>query len=296
MALQFIDKSQMVSWIIDAWQNELDTEMDPADGKWFTNGPGNSRVGLFGGLSDRLADELIFEETSKIFTPHQKSVDTAIVDNRNGLNPKSTVTLTYKYSDITTSTHGTSKAVKSGISEAIKVSASFSGIGVESTTTFSFDFTYSWSESNCKQKGEEHSFSQSVDVKPPEGKVYQVLLMCNIDHLTVPYRALVRIMGKSEANFPGPVRGKKHWEIDAGTLCAWINKHGSAGDQSRRLGANPDEPGEGFFALEGTMTGTNTTNFTAVVKDITDSFTGDEDAGDAEGVLVAVTPFSSAQS
>lgn len=293
MALQFIDKSQIVSWIIDAWQNEMGTEMDPADGQWFTNGPENTRMGLFGGLTDRLASELIFDESSKIFTPHQKAVCTDIVDNRNGLNPTSTVTLTYEYSNNTTSTHGTSNTIKSGISEKIGVNATFLGTGATSETTFSFEYAYSWTDSYTEQKGEKIIFSKSVTVPVPEGKVYQVQLLCNTDSLTIPYRALVRISGKSEANFPGPVRGKKQWVIDAGRLCAWINQYGSAGDRSEGFGANPDEPDEGFFALRGTMTATKTGNFTSFVLDITDSYTGDKDATGAEGNLVAVLPFSS---
>lgn len=293
MALQFIDKSQIVSWIIDAWQNELDTEMDPADGQWFTNGPGNTRMGLFGGLTDRLASELIFDESSKIFTPYQKAVCMDIVDNRNGLNPTSTVTLTYEYSNNTSSTHGTSNTIKNGISEKISVKATFLGAGGTSETTFSFEYTYSWTEAYTEQKGEKISFSKSVPVSVPKGKVYQVKLLCNTDSLTVPYRALVRISGKSEANFPGPVRGEKHWVIDAGRLCAWINQYGSAGDQSECFGANPNETDEGCFALRGTMTATNTGNFTSHVLDITDSYTGDKDATGTEGNLVAVLPFSS---
>ena len=131
MTLQFINQSLLASWIMDAWQNEFDTEMDPSDGQWYTHGPNNSRIGLYGGLEDSLASELIYEESSKIFRPHQKTVDTAIHDNRNGLAPEGSVTLSYAYSNTTTSTHTTSNAIKSGLSESINVAAKFLGTGAE---------------------------------------------------------------------------------------------------------------------------------------------------------------------
>jgi hypothetical protein len=287
MALQFIDKSQAVAWIIDAWQKELGTEMDPADGRWFTNGPGNTRTGLFGGLTDTLATELIFEESSKIFTPHQKAAVGGTVDNRNGLTPKQTLQLLYKYSSATTSTHATSSSIKTGISEQIGVSVKF----VESKTTFSVEYTYSWNDSWSEQKGEEISETASIPVEVPRGRVYQVRLLFNTDILTIPYRALVYLSGKSEANFPGPVRGKKHWDVDAGKLCMWINQYGSAGEQSAQFGADRKKPDKGYFALRGTVTATNTGNFVAQTVDITDSYTGDKDAIDAKGKVVATRPL-----
>ena len=287
MALQFIDRAQVVAWVIDAWQNGFETVMDPADGRWFDNGPGGDGIGLYGGLTDHLASELVFDESSKIFTPHQKIVYTPALDNRNGLAPSSSVTLTYAYTHVTTSTHATSHAIKAGIAEEIKVSAKF----VESTTTFTFDYTYSWTESKAESKGETYTFSQILPVEVPEGKVYQAQLMCNSEDLTIPYKALVRISGQSEANFPGPVQGKKTWRVDAATLCRWINKYGSAGDQSCRFGPHPDRPKEGFFALEGTMTGTETVSIAAHVVDITASYTGDDGAASAVGPIVATIPL-----
>jgi hypothetical protein len=39
MALQFLDNRLVGGYIIDAWQNQLNTEMDPANGQWFTADP-----------------------------------------------------------------------------------------------------------------------------------------------------------------------------------------------------------------------------------------------------------------
>jgi len=99
MSLQFLDQKLLGQYILDAWQQAFETEMDPSDGQWYTRSPNSAHGGLYGGLTDTLASALVFDESKKIFTPHQIIADTAIVDNRNGLTPTSTVTLSYAYSN-----------------------------------------------------------------------------------------------------------------------------------------------------------------------------------------------------
>lgn len=105
MALQFLDKRLVGAYIMDAWQNHFDTEIDPADGQWFTNGPDNNHIGLYGGLTDTLASELIFDESKQIFTPRQKEIKTATFDNLNGLAPSGAAKLIHSYENSTSSTH-----------------------------------------------------------------------------------------------------------------------------------------------------------------------------------------------
>lgn len=275
MALQFLDKRLVGAYIIDAWQNHLNTEVDPADGQWFTNDPNNGG-GLYGKLTDRLATELIFDESAKIFTPHQIVAATGIADNRNGLTPAQTIALSYSYQDSTSSSHSTTNAIKAGIGIDIKAKAEFLGTGAEVTTKFSFEYSYSWTDATTITKTETKTFTQTVPVQIPTGKVYQAVLLCNKDELTIPYTANIYLSGQSTASFASPINGQKYWVTDAGTLCAWISQFGSAGDESYKFGRNPKNPSEGLISLRGTITATQTVNFTARTLDITDSFKGEQ--------------------
>jgi len=287
MSLQYMDKKIVAAMLIDAWQNHLGTEMDPADGQWFTNGPGNNG-GLYGQLTDALATELVFDESQKVFTPHQLAAQTATVDNRNGKTPDQTVTLAYAYQNQTSCTHSTAHSLKVGSAVDINTKADFFGVGGGVTVKFSVDYTYSWTEATTVSKTETLTFSQQIPLKAvPEGRVYQVVLLCNKDDLKLPYYADVYLKGQSTANFRSPVNGERHWTVDAGTLCEWINMYGSAGADSYMYGRDPNDPTQGLIRLRGTMTATQTANFIAVTKDITDSFKG---GGDSQAISVVVDP------
>jgi hypothetical protein len=276
MALQYFDRRLVGAFIVDAWQQHFNTEMDPADGQWFTNGPGNNG-GLYGKLTDTLASELIFDESKRVFTPNQVAASTGIADNRNGLTPEQTVTLTYAYQDSTSSTHSTSNSIKVATGVDIKADAAFLGTGGGVTYKFSTEYTYSWSDATTVAKSETKTFQQQIPVRQiPKGKVYQVVLMCNKDQLRIPYQANIYLSGTSSACFANPVNGQKIWTIDAGTLCEWINQFGSAGDESYKYGRDPNNPSQGICFLQGNLTATQTANFLARTFDITDLFTGSQ--------------------
>jgi len=276
MALQFFDRRLVGAWIVDAWQQHFNTEMDPADGQWFTNGPGNNG-GLYGKLTDTLASELAFDDSKRVFTPNQVAAATGIADNRNGLTPEQTVTLTYAYQDSTSSTHSTTNSVKVGVGYDVKVKADFFGTGAEATTKFSTEYTYSWTDATTTANSETKTFQQQIPVKAiPKGKVYEVVLMCNKDQLKIPYHANIYLSGTSSACFANPVNGEKIWTVDAGTLCEWINQFGSAGDESYKYGRDPNNPRQGICFLQGNLTATQTANFLARTFDITDLFKGSQ--------------------
>jgi hypothetical protein len=96
--------------------------------------------------------------------------------------------------------------------------------------------------------------------------------MCDTDDLKVPYLANIYLSGQSTANFGSPANGQKVWTVDAGTLCEWINQFGSAGDESYKYGRNPKNSQQGLIQLRGTLTATQTENFTVVTLDVTDTF------------------------
>src|SRR5215212_10304705 len=179
MSVQFLDKRIVGAYIVDAWQNHFETEQDPADGQWFTNGPGNNG-GLYGQLTDALASELVFLENENVFTPHKIAAATGTADNRNGLTPEQTITLTYSYQDSTSTTHSTTNALKVGMGVDIKADATFLGTGGGVTTKFSTEYSFSWTDATTAAKSETRTFQQSVPVRGiPKGRVYRVTLLCD---------------------------------------------------------------------------------------------------------------------
>ncbi|MBO0932286.1 ETX/MTX2 family pore-forming toxin [Fibrella aquatilis] len=271
MSLKFLDKHIVGAIIVDAFQQELNTEKDPADGQWFTNGPSNNG-GLYGNLADALASALVFLPNEVVLTPRKLAAATATVDNRNGLTPKQTVTLTYSTTDTATTSHTTTNALKQGLSVTIKASGKFMGVGLEVSTQVSTEYSYSWSDTKTESKAETKQFSQSVPTDVPAGKVYQVVLTCDKTDLKAPYHADIIITGKATANFASPVNGQKTWAIDAGTLCEWINKYGSAGDESSMYMRDPANPTQGLIRMNGQLTSAVTANFSVNTYDVTDTY------------------------
>jgi hypothetical protein len=273
MTLQFLDKRLIGAYVVDAWQNHFSTEMDPANGQWFTNGP-NNNGGLYGKLTDALVSELVFDQSKTIFTPHQLAAATGIADNRNGLTPNQTVTLTYQYSNATSSSHSTTNSLKIGVGVDVKFTGSLVFAQTEVSTKFSTEYGFSWTDTTTTTKSETQTFTQTIPVTIPQGKIYQVVLLCNKNEFQIPYSANILVSGQSAACFASPVNGQNIWIVDAGTLCSWINQYGSAGDDSYMYGRNPQNPSQGMISLKGTMTATQTTNFIARTFDVTDSFKG----------------------
>src|SRR3982751_1767945 len=143
MALQFMDKRLIGAYIVDAWQNHFNTEQDPADGQWFTNGPGNNG-GLYGQLTDTLASELVFLQDQSVFTPHKVAAFTSVADNRNGLlKPGSTGTLPPTCQTQSAVTRSTTGALKLAYGVDMKAKAEFLGTGGETTYKFSSEYSFS---------------------------------------------------------------------------------------------------------------------------------------------------------
>jgi len=283
MALQFLDTRLVGAYIVDAWQNHFNTEQDPADGQWFTNGPGNNG-GLFGKLTDSLASELVFDASKQVFSTKLFSADSNIVDNRNGLQSKVSTTLTYQYTNSSTVTHSTTNGLKVGAGLKItnKTSLGVPATGANETTvevSFSTEYSYSWTDTTTQIETETQTVSRTTELVVPSGKVYQQVLTCNKDRLTIPFHADIYLAGKSFACFRDPVKGQNIWGIDAGTLCEWINQFGSAGEASVQYGRDPKQPERGVIALQGTMSAEQSRNFMVYTLDITDSFKGGQSSG-----------------
>jgi hypothetical protein len=269
--LQFLDKHIIGAIIVDAWQNQLNTEMDPASGQWFTNGPDNNG-GLYGHLTDKLATKLVFLPSERVFTSHKIAAATSTADNRNGKLPETTFRLAYNCQQTTTTTHSTTNALMASVSVAIEAKAEVLGTGGGVTTTIDTQYSFSWTKEESASKTQGKEVSQEVPLKIPKGKVYYGMLLADNVELNAPYYADIYLRGQSTANFASPVNGKKIWTIDAGSLCDWINKYKSAGDESEKYMRDPNDPTQGLIRLRGNLTAEDTVNFVAMVLDITNTY------------------------
>ncbi len=287
MTLQYFETNVLGPYIMDAWQNYLGTESDPANGKWFRNGPNNS-AGLFGGLTDTLATDLVFD-TGKSTVNKQKAVAASTtLDNRAGLLNDSPATQTLQWQIVNTAsaTHSSTNSVKSAISEKVSIKGKLFGQEASSETTISFEYSYSWSDSTTTTQTDTKSFQQQIPLKVPQGKAYKLVVLADNDTLKVPYSAQILLNGTSETNFANAVNGKQNWSTDAGTLCSWIQTYGSAGNDALEFGADPKNPKQGIASLVGTMTATQSVNFTIFALDITSTLTGGPSADQAVDQLV----------
>jgi hypothetical protein len=269
MGLQYLDKNLLGQYLTAAWKKNLNTGKDPANGKWYENGPNNDGIGLYGGLSDELASELIFDEAQKVYQPKQIVAATATADNRNGLSPHQSVTLSYTWSKTTSSTHSETASLKVGLAQSLEVKADFLVTGAKATTTVSVDFTYSWADTNTQTTSQSQTFSQTVPIDVPNGKVYQAVLRATTQNLTIPYRALIYVTGKSETWFDSQVNGHYNWYADAGTIFGWINRYGSAGGRSNQFSS---KGGRGIITTHGSLAAQQTANFVAAVYDVTKKY------------------------
>lgn len=264
MALQFLDKSTIGSYLSAMWQKDLNTGEDPANGQWYENGANGDGIGLYGGLTDNAATQLQFDESSKQYIPQAVVCDSATLDNTNGLAPNSTVQLSYQYSNSSSTTHSTTDSIKVGIGVDIKASATFFGVGVDVTTKFSFDYTHAWGTSTTETESNTYTFSQSVPITVPTGKVYQVVLTAMSQKLIIPYTATVAISGSTETWFEDRINGHYNWNMDGGSAFQLIGQWGLAGTNS------PSYSSAGV-TQNGTVTAQQTTQFVAKVYDITAS-------------------------
>ncbi|HXW78207.1 MAG TPA: ETX/MTX2 family pore-forming toxin [Acidimicrobiales bacterium] len=286
MTLQVLNVQTVSPYIANAWKRWLNTGEDPANGKWYTNGANNDGIGLYGGLNDALPTGLTFDESALTYLPKQIVASSAIVDNRNGLSPESTMNLSYTYSDTNSTSHTTTNSISVGAGVDVKGGVDFIVKG-EVTVKFSINYTFSYSSTTSESKSNTQTFSQSLPIKVPTGKIYKGVLTATLQSIQVPYTANVIVKGTTETWFEDRINGHYNWSTDAGTMCGWINSYGTAGPDSalyRDLGG-----GQGALVVSGVLNAQQTANFQAAVYDITDSAQQDEKlaTGSSPAALVA---------
>ncbi|MEO5742458.1 MAG: ETX/MTX2 family pore-forming toxin [Vicinamibacterales bacterium] len=279
MALQYLESSVIGAYLVDAWQNYLETEADPVDGKWFRNGPKNT-PGLFGGLKEILVTDLVFgAPEDKLNTRKEVALSTTL-DNRDGFlnDSAATQTLNWTITNSATATHATSNAVKTGISEKLTFKGKFGSVEVSSETTISFEYSYSWSDSTSNTQTDSKSFVSTIPLKVPAGKAYELFVVADKGTGEIPYSAQIALTGTSEANFAHPVKGKTNWSADAGTVCGWIKKYGSAKGDTMDFDVDPADPTRGLASLHGTMKVAQAIHFRIFAIDVTDTLKADPES------------------
>ena len=288
MALQYLEPSVISSYLVDAWQNFLETEADPVAGKWFRNGPKNS-PGLFGGLTETLVTDLAFGAPKDPVNTRKEVALSTLLDNRDGLlnDSPATQTLNWTITNSATATHATSNSVKTGIAEKITFKGKWGAVEVSSETTISFEYSYSWSDSSSNTQTDTKSFVSTIGIKVPQGKAYQLFVVADRAAMNIPYSAQIALAGTSETNFANPVKGKKNWSVDAGTICSWIKKYGSAKGDPMEFDADPSDKTKGLASINGTMRVTQAITFRIFAVDVTTSLQGDPSSNQVTKQLAA---------
>src|SRR5215213_2323702 len=240
MPLNSLDVSKVSAHVADAWKKRLKTSADPANGRWYTKGATGSNIGLYGGLNDTLPNGLDFDQNALTYLPKTLVAGmSGRVDNRNGLNPHTTVSLTYKYASSSSTSHSFTNSLKVGIGTDIKGKADFIFVAGEVTLKFSAEYAFTYAHTRSETKGEERTWTGTVPVNPPEGKVYQAVLAASVQEIQVPYTAKLVVSGQTETWFENRINGLYNWRASAGDMFGWINQYGTAGSESalyRNLG------------------------------------------------------------
>ena len=137
MSIQILNVNELQSALQKMWQQDLVTSEDPANGQWYTSGANGDSIGLYGELTDTAPSQLTFNTAAQVFLPSQITCSTAIMDNRNGINPSGSVTLSYTYTNGSSYTQTTTSSINTTTSVGFQVSASFEGVGASASANFS---------------------------------------------------------------------------------------------------------------------------------------------------------------
>lgn len=132
-----------------------------------------------------------------------------------------------------------------------------------------FSVTFNYTSTTSTTTSDAQTFSQSLPIDVPKGRVYKGVLLATVRSIQVPFTATIIVGGTSETWFANAVLGHYNWAADAGTLFGWIAQFGAAGTDSaqyRDLGG-----GRGGLVVSGVLQSEETADFQARVYDVTDA-------------------------
>lgn len=276
MAISIINANDLLSAVMDAWNAHLGAEeMDPTSGgKWVLNGP-NNNGGLLGKITDKLAESLEFDLSQmqpKVNNRKEVAINGTCVNNTD-TEAKQTATIDRTYSNSATTSTTETSTLTTGISVAVKGEASVPLLAKgEITTTISIAYAHSWSKTSSKTESKSTKAATSVMMTVPPGEVYQTVLTYDEVELEVPYKAYVYLEGKSVANYSASIKGSNMHEATAGDICEWINKHKTAGENSKFFGRDPKDPSRGLIYTEGKLKAEQYSNFIAIINKVTKNY------------------------
>ncbi len=296
MSLQYIETNVIGGYLVDAWQNNLQTESDPTSGRWFRQGPDNSS-GLFGGLTDILVTDLSFDAGQSSINKSKDVALSTTLDNRSGLLNESaaTNTLTWQVTNSVTTSQSKTNSVKNSVTEKITAKGKIGVVEVSSETTLGFEYAYSWTDTQAVTQTDTKTFTTSVPLKVPQGKAYKLLVLADRNSLSTPYHAQIRLKGTSEANFEHPLGGQTRFAASAGTVCSWIRKYGSAKGDAMEFDADPANPADGLASIRGMLRADQSVNFTVFAIDVTSTLDADPSSSATIGKLLNGQPLGAGQ-
>lgn len=209
----FDEKTYGRKYLVEAWQDYLNTGRDPANGKWYTNSPTNDNMGLYGGLYDQQMPTE-FDTDHQNYIPTQLTSNIVRIDNTNGLTPEVVAKLAYSYQEGTTTQHTVSDAISASVSESVNVNFEVAG----STTTFQLSTTLTLTDSTQHSTVQTIASEVDVTVQVPTGKIYETYLIYQQEELQVPFTMVTWITGTTETWFDSRVNGHYNWQLDADSI------------------------------------------------------------------------------
>lgn len=255
----------------DAWRKKLNTKLDPANNKWFTEGAdGRKNAGLYGGITETAPSNLVFHEDKMHIQKNNIVCTRTLVDNKDGLNPEVDTELSYKYSKTTGFTQQTTNSINKTYGASFSAGFSFASAELSFTAEFGYEMT----ETNHEESTTEITKTVKLPVRVPKGRVFAAELTAQRDIITVPFSCEIKYSGSTSTWFESRVNGAYYHGMSIGEAFNIIHNNGLAGDESvhfQRNGAN------GIFTLNGSLVVQDTFNFGTRITDVTEP--NDHDLG-----------------
>ncbi|NNP76016.1 hypothetical protein A7P54_06200 [Acinetobacter sp. Ac_3412] len=263
MSVKHLDKLYLRSLLTDFWKKELNTNKDPANGKWYEKGTQNDG-GLYGDVSDADDVEIIFHQDQAKLEKNQVTIIHSDFDNS-----KSNIGTEFstELSDTCTlaKTHTTTKShtIKFGLGYEVKAKAGIVFVDVEETIKVNFEYQYATSKTESTTESSSQTIKQTIKCIVPAGKIYRASLVCTKQRLLIPFTALIAFKGTTGTWFESRVDNHYHWISSIGHAFQQINAKKLAGNDSERFTVRGIED-------KGMMDNSQQFDFKIIISDITD--------------------------
>ncbi|MEZ4297001.1 MAG: hypothetical protein R3B70_18695 [Polyangiaceae bacterium] len=269
-ATDLLNSTQLRDSLRAMWKKKLNTTQNADNnGKWLTSGAdGDSPAGLYGALVLTQPNGITLDQANRTYNKKSVTVSNGldcITDNKNGLNPNLSCSITTSITKLVSTTHGVENAINLGASVAIKASATLFGTGAEATTTLSVNYNHTWSKSTTNSDSTTSSYTGNCNTTVPKGKVYQCIITGYVRDFKVPYKVVAAVSGFTETWFENKVSGHYNYALGGGSAFQLIRDWNLAGSSSSAFSS-------AGYTQKGTLTASTRGSFVTQVKDITASY------------------------